>query len=323
MARRADEWLFRRLKASDFLSGRQKENGKQKEERKMEGNRKARLRIIAWAVVIAFIGSSSVLTTGANAGQAPDYSKYAAVLSAYVDDDGMVDYKALKADRRKLDSFVAEFAALNVRNYEQWAEKEKIAFWINAYNALTLEAIIDHYPIDSSPLTSIFFPESSIRQIPGVWDKLRFPVMRRQMSLDQIEHQTLRKNFKEPRMHMALVCAAMGCPLLRNEPYTAERLDTQLDDQAHRFLSDPLKFRIDQAEGLVYLSPIFKWFGGDFTQAHKTETKAGRQTDVQSDVVNFIRKYVDEKDAEYLATGGYALLYLNYDWSLNDQKANK
>ncbi|MBI5116026.1 DUF547 domain-containing protein [Candidatus Poribacteria bacterium] len=289
----------------------------------MEGNREAKLRIAAWAVVIAFIGSSSVLTTGANAGQAPSYGKYAAVLSAYVDNEGMVDYKALKADRRKLDSFVVEFAALDVKNYEQWTEKEKIAFWINAYNALTLKAIIDHYPIDASPLTSIFFPESSIRQIPGVWDKLRFPVMGQSVTLDEIEHQTLRKNFKEPRIHMALVCAAMGCPPLRREPYTAERLDTQLDDQARRFLSDPLKFRIDQAEGLVYLSPIFKWFGGDFARAYKTETKAHRQTDVQSAIINFIRKYLDERESEYLAAGGYALLYLSYDWSLNEQKDDK
>ncbi len=298
---------------------------KQREPEKVETkeNKQHTPRVVIMFGVIGLCLFLSVSVSGANTSEIIDYHSYGATLSAYVDDHGMVDYNAMKANRRDLDAFATALTKLDPKIFEGWKGNEKIAFWINAYNALTLQTIIDHYPIKPSRLTSLVYPQNSIRQIPGVWDRIKFPVMGRGTTLDGIEHEILRKNFNEPRIHMALVCAAMGCPPLRNEPYTGEKLDAQLDDQTLRFLSDPKKFHVDPDNGLVYLSPIFKWFGGDFVRTYGTGLKTGRQTDVQRAAMKFIQKYIDETDARYLATGGYGILYLDYDWSLNEQEGGK
>jgi hypothetical protein len=247
------------------------------------------------------------------------YNDYAYVLTTYVDNHGMVEYSKLKADRGKLDAFVAAIAALDAKRYGNWNDKEKLAFWVNAYNALTLKAIIDNYPIKASFFKSRLYPSNSIRQIPGVWDKLQFSVMGQKMTLNEIEHSNLRRNFNEPRIHVALVCAAMGCPPLRNEPFTGEMLDAQLDDQVRRFLNNTAKFRMDRGAGRVYISSIFKWFGEDFIETYGTEDKFGRLGDAERAVLNFIGKYLGRADAEYLLTGQYDIVYLDYDWSLNEQ----
>jgi len=253
-------------------------------------------------------------------GRAFDYEGFSATLGKNVDDNGMVGYKTLKADRKALDKFAAAVGALPPEVYNGWTEAEKIAFWINAYNGLTLKAIIDHYPIEPSFIASLRFPKNSIRQIPGVWDKLKFRVMGGEMTLDEIEHSRLRRDFNEPRIHVALVCAAMGCPPLRDEPFTGEKLDGQLDDQTTRFLSDPEKFRIDRSKGRVYLSPIFKWFGGDFAKSYGTDAKFAGHGESERAVLSFIGAYLSESDAEYLSKGDYDIEYLDYDWSLNERK---
>jgi Protein of unknown function, DUF547 len=251
------------------------------------------------------------------------YADYATVLGAYVNDQGMVLYKAMLAHRQKLDAFGSALGKLEPKVYDQWSEKEQISFWINAYNALTLEAILTYYPIQSSWLESIIFPKNSIRQIPGVWDKLQFIVMGRKLTLGQIEHEILRKQFNEPRIHMALVCAAMGCPPLRNEPFIGSQLDEQLDDQASRFLSDRKKFRIEASRGQVYLSPIFKWFGEDFVRTFGTDQDFPDHGPSERAVLNFISRYLGASDREYLAKGKYEVKYLDYDWSLNDQQGSE
>ena len=192
-----------------------------------------------------------------------DFSAYDSVLKTFVNEKAMVNYRMLKAQRRRLDAFVAALGKLPRRTYEKWDDKHKIAFWLNAYNGLTLKAIIDNYPIKSSFLRSRFWPKNSIRQIPGVWKKLKFTVMGSQVTLWHIEHEILRKKFDEPRIHMAMVCAAMGCPPLRGEPYEGGKLDEQLDDQTRRFLADSGKFKIDSRKGTVHLSEIFKCFAED------------------------------------------------------------
>jgi hypothetical protein len=248
-----------------------------------------------------------------------NYDDYVAVLKKYVDDKGMVAYRALKADPKRLDAFASAMATLDRRAYDKWDDKAKIAFWLNAYNALTLKVILDNYPIRASFVGSLRFPKNSIRQIPGVWDKVRFRVMGRRVTLSEIEHTTLRKAFDEPRIHLALVCASKGCPLLRREPYEGADLDAQLDDQTRRFLATPGKFRIARSKGQVYLSPIFKWFGEDFVKTYGTNEKfRGHGKELRA-VLNFTSRYLNERDREYLATGHYKVLFLDYDWSLNEQ----
>ena len=205
---------------------------------------------------------------------------YANVLRDYVDDRGMVNYAGLLADRKPLDDFVL---SLENQATDGWTEQDWIAFWINAYNARTLQVVIDHYPTEG------------IRKIPGAWKKLKAPILGKARTLDEIEHQVLRKDYREPRIHMALVCAAKSCPELRTEPYIGNRLNEQLSDQSREFLARSECFRLDG--GRAYLSPIFKWFKKDFES-----------------VPDFIRNYSGED------ISNLKIKYQSYDWSLNEQE---
>jgi hypothetical protein len=249
------------------------------------------------------------------------YDAYAATLKAFVDGDGLVDYRGLKAQPKDLEDFVASVGRVREAEYGNWGERQQVAFWINAYNALTLKVIVDNYPIKAGVLTSVLYPGSSIRQIPGVWDKITFRVLGKPVILDGIEHDTLRARFNEPRIHMALVCAAMGCPPLRTEPYVPERLDAQLDDQTARFLRNPRSFRIDRDGGAVFLSSIFKWFGTDFVKNYGTSEKFVGKDDAERAVLNFVSRSVDASARVYLETARYSISYLPYDWSLNERGA--
>jgi hypothetical protein len=247
------------------------------------------------------------------------YKNYAKALKEYVNQKGMVNYKRLKASPGDLEAFLERVAKVDEKTYKGWSRKGRIAFWINAYNAITLKAIIDHYPIKPGGILAKRFPKNSIRQIPGVWDKLKFTVKGREMTLEHLEHKMLRARFNEPRIHVALVCAAKGCPVLRNEPFITSRLDKQLNDQTRRFLKNLTKFRIDRDKSQVHLSPIFKWFGADFVKTFGTDQKFTAHGKSTRAVLNFVSKHLDKKDAEHLAGAEYKIRYLNYDWSLNEQ----
>ncbi len=250
-----------------------------------------------------------------------NYDDYAAVLTKYVDAKGMVHYAGLKSSRRSLDDFARALAQLEAKTYDGWDNNAKIAFWINAYNALTLKVILDNYPIEPGLITGLAYPKDSIRQIPGVWDRIQFLVMHKKMTLGHIEHKILRSQFDEPRIHVALVCAAMGCAPLRNEPYVATNLDKQLDDQSRKFLANPAKFRIDRGSGKVYLSSIFDWFGGDFTAKHLPTEGFTGHSDPRRAALSFASKYLSRDDADYLQGATYGIEFLRYDWSLNERSA--
>lgn len=251
------------------------------------------------------------------------YETYARALADHVDDDGWVDYAGLKAAPDHLDTFVANLAGLDRGAYDSWDEAAKIALWINAYNALTLKAIIDHYPIEPSTLRSITYPKNSIRQIPGVWKKLQFTVMGEEITLDRIEHEVLRVEFDEPRIHMALVCAAVSCPPLRNEPFVGDRLDAQLEDQTVRFLGNPAKFRIEPGQARVWLSSIFDWFGKDFVAKYGGDGGFEGKSDAERAVLIFVAAHLDGRDREFLERNEFSIKYLDYDWTLNEKAAEK
>jgi hypothetical protein len=274
-----------------------------------------------WSTIIALsLLLSPTAGQSAVAGGTLVYDAYSAVLSGYVDERGLVDYAGLKRNRDDLDAFAGSLAGLDRRDYDGWTRDEQIAFWINAYNGLTLKLIVDRYPIESSFFRSIVYPKNSIMQIPGRWKKITFDVMGKTLTLDQIEHEILRGKFDEPRIHMALVCAALSCPRLRDEPFVANRLDDQLDDQTRDFLASERRFRIDREKGIVYLSEIFDWFGEDFVDRYGSGDPAGRLSEKTQAVINFIMKYVSGDDARYLGTGDYGIKYLDYDWTLNEQR---
>lgn len=251
--------------------------------------------------------SYSIEAAQAVAGKPFSYDDYVTTLSTYVNANGMVNYEQLQQNRQALDRFNAFLAAVTPEVYEGWSKDEQLAYWINAYNSLTLQAIIDQDPL-----------KKSIRDIPGVWNLRQFEIAQGKKTLDNIEHDTIRKKFSEPRIHAALVCAAMSCPPLRTEPYRADQLNAQLDDQSQKFIESPNGLKIDRQANKVYISKIFDWFGDDWKQAYGIEGKfAGSEK--ERAVLNFISGYVSPEDKTYLEQGNYQVGYLDYDWALNKQ----
>jgi len=260
-------------------------------------------------------------TTAAKSSQSTfSYDPYNALLKTYVSDEGFVNYKELQANHAFLDDFIASMGALDPAVYESWSKAEKLAFWINAYNAITLKYIIDNYPIKKGSLISGFrFPINSIRQIPGVWDKLTTEVVGEERTLDAIEHEILRAQFHEPRIHVAIVCASISCPPLRNEAFIPERLEEQLDDQARKFLANDGNFHLDHGKSKIHLSSILNWFSEDFIVAYGIEEKFLGHNKPERSVLNFISQYLSEDDARYLAEENYSIAYQDYNWSLNER----
>ena len=130
------------------------------------------------------------------------------------------------------------------------------------------------------------------------------------VTLDHVEHDLIRKDYKEPRVHFALVCAARSCPPLRGEPYTPDKLDEQLEDQGSVFMNTPSKNRVDLENRTVYLSKIFKWFSGDFEEA-------------SGSVLAFVRPYFPKDISKQLEEHEFAVEYMDYDWALNDLKKSE
>jgi hypothetical protein len=235
-------------------------------------------------------------------GSADDGMAYARLLARHVRSGtvagihaNLVDYRALARDP-DYHAALREFAEAKPEALR--GDGERFAFWTNAYNLLAIKTIVDRYPI------------ASIRDggslLSPIWKKTVGTAGGREVTLDEIEHGILRKEFREPRVHFAVVCASLSCPDLRAEPYVAERLDTQLDEQARTFLGNRTKGLVPGADGKsARVSSIFDWFDDDF--------------DAAGGVVAFIRAKAPPEVAARIAglTDG-GLDYLDYDWSLND-----
>ncbi len=272
------------------------------------------------------IAATTAMLAGASgraSAQVIDHAGFDTVLAHFVR-DGRVDYTALQIGRAGLDDYVARVSAVTAEEFAGWSEADQIAYLLNAYNAYVLETVIDNYPIKAAgffkKLTSpklFSFPKNSIRQIDGVFDGISHKVAGTEMTLDEIEHATLRANYNEPRIHFALVCAAVSCPPLREEAFRGELLDGQLDGQGNLFLNDPRLNRFETDRGEVYLSKIFDWFGDDFRQ-FATETGYQRDDKVNG-VLTFVSRYLVDRVVGFLETGEYKVDFLSYDWTLNDQ----
>jgi len=275
------------------------------------------------AILFACMIAITVGAPGRASAQGIDHAGLDTVLAYFVR-DGRVDYAALQIGRAVLDEYIAQVAAATTDEFASWSEADQVAYLINAYNAYVLETVIDNYPIKAAgffkKITSpkmFSFPNNSIRQIDGVFDGIPHKVAGTEMTLDDIEHATLRANYNEPRIHFALVCAAVSCPPLREEAFRAERLDEQLDSQGSIFLNDPRLNRFEADRSEVYLSKIFDWFGDDFRQ-FASDTGYQRDEKVNG-VLTFVSRYLVSRVVGYLATGEYKVDFLSYDWTLNDQ----
>jgi hypothetical protein len=256
----------------------------------------------------------SLLAASGAAGFDHAYSLYAVVLRDFVRPP-RVDYSALLKGRAPLDAAVDAFAQPGEAEERGWPRDERLAFWINAYNAFTLRAIVDHYPIRAPWLT--MQPRNSIRQIDGVWTKLTWRAAGRSLTLDDIEHKILRPEFREPRVHFAVNCASVGCPPLAADPYRAATLDAQLDAAARRYLASPQGLRI-QGDTLL-VSKILEWYGEDFV-ARFAPDAAGSPNRVERAVRSVIEHFGPPSAAEAARKPATRIRFLDYDWSLNDVK---
>ncbi len=240
------------------------------------------------------------------------YALYAEVLRTHAQGPA-VDYARLKADRTRLDAAVAALAAPAARTEPQWSRAERMAFWINAYNILTLRAIVDHYPIRAGWFTRL--PRNSIRQIDGVWTRLTWQAGGRTVTLDDIEHRILRPVFADARIHFAINCASVSCPPLLGEPYRPETLETQLDDAARRYLASPEGAQ--RAGETLRVSSIFKWYGGDFVERYAPLVR-GKRSPTDRAILGVLMRHGPEWAASRAKIGMATIAYIDYNWSLND-----
>jgi len=251
--------------------------------------------------------------TGATLAQAFDHSHaaYSTILARHVV-DARVDYRSLKAAPRALDDYLDGLANVSRAEFDQWTVPRQLAFLFNLYNAATLRLVVTHYPVKSI--------KDIGNWIKGPWDQDVVRLFGNRVSLNDLEHDILRKQYNEPRLHLALVCAAKGCPPLRNEAYIAPELDRQLTDQARLFLGSQAGLRIDRPSRTVWLSAIFKWYGQDFVRNHTPAKGFADLSKAERAVLSFCGRHVPVSKKRFLQAGIYSVRYLTYDWSLNDRQ---
>lgn len=235
------------------------------------------------------------------------HAPWSAILKRHVHGNDF-DYKALAADRAGFDHYLRSLEQVSPAEMGVWNDDQKMAFWINAYNAYTVERVLTGYPIES------------IREVgnaqASVWDQVFIRLdrhhpsgKRKRLSLNDIEHKILRPTFKDPRIHAAVNCASRSCPPLLNEAFVAEELDKQLDGQVRAWLADETRNRFDRASSTLHVSQIFDWFRADF-ESDDFEGDGG--------VAKWIARYAPESEAAWIAKAK-DVRYLEYDWSLNDR----
>ncbi len=250
----------------------------------------------------------------------PDHQLWDRLLQEHVK-DGLVNYRAIKDNPKELNQYLMQIADFPQKELAGLPSPAKIAFYINAYNAITVKRIIDHYPPQKEGILNLLNPEISIKNISGVWDTIKDRVAGKLLTLDDIEHKILRKKFKEPRVHMALVCASRSCPALPIRAFTADKLEQQLDQSSREFLRDKSRNRPCADCPEVSLSKIFSWYGDDFVGVYKpSQHLIKRHGNKEASVITFIAPYYEEGIKNYLLKGDYEINFLDYDWSLNEQK---
>jgi hypothetical protein len=218
-------------------------------------------------------------------------------------------YAEFAKDRAALKAYLDALSGVPAAQFAAWTREQRMAFLINAYNAFTVELILENYPVKSiKDIGSDLFNNR--------WKKKFFKLLGEDSYLDRIEHEILRKpgSYDEPRVHFAVNCASIGCPMLREEAYVAERLEAQLEQQTVRFLSDRSRNRVG-AQGRLEVSKIFDWFKEDWSSGYKGISSR------EMYFAGYAKLLSDNPEQQKLVADGKApLAFLDYDWSLNDAR---
>lgn len=253
---------------------------------------KTRFLPLVIVLFVLFTMFSGQVNAAGNMGQ----TIYDTMLKKYVS-DGTLDYlKWKKNDLGTFEQYINSLAKVSLTNL---SKNERKAFWINAYNALTIYAVLKRIPANSL-LAKVF----SVQMVSGFFDKITYAVAGEMLTLNDIENRKLKANFHDPRLHFALVCASRSCPKIENAVFKAEGLDERLDNAARDFIQDNSRNRLDQKNNILYYSEIFRWYDSDFIESAGT-------------VADFVKKYMGKEDSEYLLTHIVKIKYLFYDWLVN------
>ena len=211
-----------------------------------------------------------------------DHSKWDAILREHVNHQGSVDYNTIKNNTTELDTYLSELSKTSPT--DNWSKNEKLAYWINAYNAFTVKLIIDNYPV------------KSIKDIKQPWDQKFIEIGDKTMSLNYIEHDILRK-MNEPRIHFTIVCASISCPKLQNTAFEASKIETQLTKATKEFLADTSKNSLSQNS--IKISKIFQWFAKDFKH--------------DGTLIEFLNLYSETQISDKAEKS-----FTDYNWRLNE-----
>jgi hypothetical protein len=270
----------------------------------------------AWLALAASSAALGVVPAGrAQAAFDHSHAAWTALLKKHVvlisnGRASQVRYAGMASERAALKAYLAALAAVTPQAFEAFGKPQQMAFLINAYNAATVELILTKYP-----------KLESIKEVAGFlanpWKQKIVPLLGTTMTLDQIEHDTLRARgrYDDPRIHFAVNCASIGCPMLREEAFVGDRLDAQLEDQTRRFMADRSRNRFNPEKQRAEVSKIFDWYGEDFRLGHKGIASLNA----------FIARHADAladgpADRERLRALKFDVAFLDYDWKLNDAK---
>ena len=223
------------------------------------------------------------------------HASWTKLLKANVDETGKVNYKAFVKDKNALDAYLKSLSATKV---DELNKDEQIAFWCNVYNAFMIDLVVKNYPVKTVRDIKGTDKVANLAKFGVFKDKLRYTLNGKTYTLYDVENEILRKQYTEPRIHFAIVCASYSCPRLLNEAYEGKTLDEQLSLQAKNFLADGRKNKLSAANG--ELSKIFDWYKDDFIKTDKS-------------VVNFINKYSNTK-----LNDKTKIKFIDYNWSLNE-----
>ncbi|OUL30527.1 DUF547 domain-containing protein [Nostoc sp. 106C] len=229
-----------------------------------------------------------------------DFEPWDTLLRQYVDEYGRVDYLAWKTQQpQALSDWMESQKKLLLNSNSN--NLEQLALWINLYNAFTIATILERYPLKSILPQFLGIPN----WLAFLWffQRRAYNIFGKRYSLAQIENQILREKLQEPRIHFAIVCASVGCPLLRQEAYFPEQVIQQLDEDAHRFINNPEKVRYDFQSQTLYCNKIFKWYRQDFLK-------------IAPSIPEYINSYLK---TDLPLTASTPISYLHYDWSLNQR----
>ena len=234
------------------------------------------------------------------------------ILDTYVR-DGYVYYRALRSERRRLDEYLRTIASTDVDNRSR---NEQMAFWLNAYNALVLQTVIDGYP---APRRSTAYPQRSVRQTPGAFEKLTHRVGGRTLTLDQIE-QTILPKFGDPRLYFALGRGAVGGGRLRSEAFAADAIEKQLAEVASECVTRAECIQVEAASNKLMASSIFSWHEKEFVAgyADKVAPLYANRSPIERAILAFVQPKLLQTERDFLEKNTFQVAYKPFDWTLND-----